>query len=135
MKKDKPDELDIIDPVGETVIIGGKAFAVKPLVFKTYRRMVKHLAAAIDIVSEKVPDIDLASAEKGEIGSVIGALFGAGEPVLAMLAEVLGTTPEYLDDSLTLESFSAVVLAIFRQNRLERVLANFRQVAPLLQMK
>jgi len=124
------DELDVLDPMGEKVIIGGQTFIVKPLVFRQYRRLMKHLGDVLDAVSADLPD-----AGSSDTGKIIGALFDAGEPVLAMLAEILGTTAEFLDEHLTLESFSAVVLAVFRQNRLDRVIGNFQRLAPLLKAR
>ena len=66
----------------EKIVIGEKSFTVKPLVFKQYRKMVKHIAEAVETVAEKVPDLDLEEAGRGEMGKVAAALFEAGDPIL-----------------------------------------------------
>jgi hypothetical protein len=124
------DELEILDPQGEKITIGGKEFIVKPLVFRDYRKMVAHLAEAVDIVAANIPDFDMS--DSAGMGKIAAALFNAGDPVLKMLADVLGTTPEFLDENMTIEDFSKVVLAVFRQNNLDKVIANFTALAPLL---
>jgi hypothetical protein len=124
------DELEILDPQGEQVVIGGKTFTIKPLVFRDYRKMVKHLADAVDIVAGSIPDFDLS--DSAGVGKIAAALFQAGDPVLKMLAEILGTTPEFLDENMTMEDFSKVLLSVVRQNNLDRIIANFTALAPLL---
>ena len=48
------------------------------------------------------------------------------------IGEVARGTPEFLDENMTIEDFSKVVLAVFRQNNLDKVIANFTALAPLL---
>ena len=120
------DELEIMDPQGEKVKIGGQEFLVKPLVFRQYRKMAVHVAE----IFEKIGIDDLSA--DADLTDLAGKLVIAGGPVIRILAEVLGTEETFLENNLTLEGLSSVVLAVLRQNKLPEVMGNFQKIVPLL---
>ena len=123
------DELEIMDPQGEVVKIGGKEFLVKPLVFRQYRKMAVHVAEIFEKIG--IDDISV----DGDLTDLAGKLVIAGGPIVRILAAVLGTDENFLEDNLTLEGLSAVVLAVLRQNKLPEVFGNFQKIVPLLGTK
>lgn len=122
------DDFEKLKNEGEPIIIGGKEFKAKALVFVKYKELLKEIPKIVTEFARQNPDVDT-SELKANPGKYLGSfIVNAGDIFLKYLAMTIDADTEFLENNMTMVDMSDLAEKFCRLNNLGRVVKNFQKL-------
>ena len=122
-------ELDVLDPKGDEIVIKGRIYKIRPLVFRKYRKMAEKIAKIIEVILEDIPDIDISESIAKQAAPAFPKIL---DEILGVLAIALDVEVDFLDENLTMLTATEAIIKVIEVNGLDKILENFSKIAPML---
>jgi len=109
-------ELDILYPEGAKLIIGGKDFSIKPLVFGQRTKLLRTVTKITAELAKKYPNIGAGNLKVEDMIEPFCEI--AGDRMKAVYSILLGVDEKWIEDNLDLPSEVALISLFVEQNNL-----------------
>ena len=123
---DTNQDLEVLDPSGKKVSIGGKEFVVKPFVLRNRIKFVKIVSQVITSLGTSINE-EIKAAPMKSIPILIEV---AGERLVEVYQLVLGAESEWLQDNMTVKNEVEVLSAIFEVNDIPFIVRRVQELLP-----
>jgi len=109
-------DLDILYPEGAKLIIGGKDFSIKPLVFGQRTKLLRTVTKITAELAKKYPNIGAGNLKVEDMIEPFCEI--AGDRMKAVYSILLGVDEKWIEDNLDLPSEVALISLFVEQNNL-----------------